>query len=210
MLGAVVFVLAPRVRSALAGLATEGVVVAGLFLPFVLAGEFRMFEYRWSVNGDTLLSLVVEPGTRFTWAMRVLQGALALGVGAALAWQLRHTMHAVWVAPLGAVAVRLALDPVRYPWYWLAVETLALLGAAEFLTARSGVIAATREGLDVRTQAAVLASPARILSERGIAPASPPSDRGADATSRPRSRSSCRRPACDRTRPQARRLLPSR
>jgi len=134
LLGAVVFVLAPHVRAALAGLATEAFVAAGLFLPFVIAGEFRMFEYRWSVNGDTLLSLVVDPGTRFTWAMRVLQGTLALGVGLGLAWPLRRTLHAVWLAPLGTVAVRLALDPVRYPWYWLAVETLALLGAAEFLT----------------------------------------------------------------------------
>jgi hypothetical protein len=134
LLGAVVFVLAPRLQAALAGLATQAFVVAGLFLPFVLAGEFRMFEYRWRVNGDTLLSLLVEPGSRFTWSMRVLQGALALGVGVALAWQLRRSLQAVWVAPLGVVAVRLALDPVRYPWYWLAVETLALLGAAAFLT----------------------------------------------------------------------------
>jgi hypothetical protein len=134
LLGAVVFVLAPRVRAALAGLATEAFVAAGLFLPFVIAGEFRMFEYRWRVNGDTLLSLVVDPGTRFTWPMRVLQGSVALAVGVGLAWSLRRTLHAVWLAPLGAIAVRLALDPVRYPWYWLAVETLALLGAAEFLT----------------------------------------------------------------------------
>jgi hypothetical protein len=134
LLGAVVFVLTPRVRTALSGLATEALVAGALFLPFVIVGEFRMFEYRWRVNGDTLLSLVLDPGTRFTWTMRVLQGTLALAVGAGLAWPLRRSLHAVWLAPLGTVAVRLALDPVRYPWYWLAVETLALLGAAEFLT----------------------------------------------------------------------------
>lgn len=134
VLGAVVFVLAPRLRATLVGLVTEVVVAAALFLPFVIAGEFRMFQYHWRVNGDTLLSLVVDPGTRFTWAMRFLQGTLALAVGAGLAWPLRRTLHAVWLAPLGAVAVRLALDPVRYPWYWLALETLALLGAAEYLT----------------------------------------------------------------------------
>ncbi len=136
LLGAVVFVLAPRVRSALAGLATEAFVAASLFLPFLVAGEFRMFEYRWQVNGDTLLSLVVDPGTRVTWPMRVLQGSVALAVGAVLAWPLRRTVHAVWLAPLGVVAVRLALDPVRYPWYWLAVETLALLGLVEFVSSR--------------------------------------------------------------------------
>lgn len=65
-----------------------------------------MFDYRWRVNGETLLSLVVEPGADFTWSMHLLQGVL----------------------------VRLALDPVRYPWYWLAAQTLILLGAAALLT----------------------------------------------------------------------------
>lgn len=142
LLGAVVFVLAPRVRAALAGLATEVSIVAGLFLPFVLAGEVRMFEYRWQVNADTLLGLVVEPGTPFGWHLRLLQGLAALTVGAGLAWGLRRTLHAVWLGPLAVVAVRLALDPVRYPWYWLALETLALLGAAELLT--SGLVGAAR------------------------------------------------------------------
>ncbi len=66
--------------------------------------------------------------------MRVGQGLAALGVGVGLAWPLRRTMHAVWLGPLAVVVVRLALDPVRYPWYWLALETLALLGFAEFAT----------------------------------------------------------------------------
>jgi len=106
MLGAVVFVLAPRARAAAAGLVTQSSVAFALFLPFVLAGEFRMFDYRWQVNGDTLLGLFVEPGTPF---------------------------YAVWLAPLAVVVVRLSLDPVRYPWYWVAPEALALLGAAELL-----------------------------------------------------------------------------
>ena len=136
LLGVVVFVLAPRGRAALAGIVAEVSLVAGLYMPFVLAGQFRMFDYHWQVNGDTLLSLVVQPGTAFTWPMRLLQGLAAVAVGAALAWPLRRTMHAVWLAPLAVVVVRLALDPVRYPWYWLALETLTLLGPAEFVTSR--------------------------------------------------------------------------
>jgi hypothetical protein len=134
LLGAVVFVLAPHVRAAAVGLLTEAAVVSGLFLPFVIAGEFRMFDYRWQVNGDTVLGLFVAPGTPFTWSMRLAQGIAALGLGALLAWPLRRTLHAVWLAPLGVVAMRLLLDPVRYPWYWLALQVLALLGMAEFLT----------------------------------------------------------------------------
>ena len=133
LLGAAVLVCAPRVRSAVAGLVTQVAVVAALFLPFVLAGEFRMFDFRWRVNGDTLLGLVVAPGTAFTWQMRVLQGLAALAAGAAVAWTFRRSAQAVWLAPLAVVAVRLGLDPVRYPWYWLALETCALLGAAAFL-----------------------------------------------------------------------------
>jgi hypothetical protein len=136
VLGAVVFVLAPRVRPAIVGLATEISVAAALFLPFVAAGELRMFDYHWSVNGDTLLSLAVASGTHFTWPMRLLQGLAAVATGAAVAWTLRRTLHAVWLAPLTVVAMRLALDPVRYPWYWLAVQTLVLLGAAELLAGR--------------------------------------------------------------------------
>jgi hypothetical protein len=136
VLGAVVFVLAPRTRAAVRGVLTELGVAAALFLPFVAAGEFRMLDFHWSVNGDTLLSLVVAPGTHFTWPMRLAQGLAALGAGAAVAWKLRRTTHAVWLAPLTVVAVRMALDPVRYPWYWLAVQTLVLLGAADLLAGR--------------------------------------------------------------------------
>ena len=62
------------------------------------------------------------------------EGLVALTAGAGVAFALRRSLHAVWLAPLKVVAVRLVLDPVRYPWYWLAVQTLALLGAAALLT----------------------------------------------------------------------------
>jgi hypothetical protein len=134
MLGAVVFLLTPRLRDAAAALLVQVGVAAALFAPFALAGEVRMFDYHWVVNGDTLLSLFVEPGTDFTWWMRLAQGGIALAVAAALAWPLRRTLHAVWLAPFVVVVVRLALDPVRYPWYWLALQTLVLVGAVELLT----------------------------------------------------------------------------
>jgi hypothetical protein len=134
VLGAVVLLLSPRLRDAFAGLVVEGLVAVALFVPFLVVGEFRMLDYHWVVNGDTLLSVVVEPGTAFTWWMRLAQGATALAVGAGLAWPLRRTAHALWLAPLAVVVVRLALDPVRYPWYWLAIEVFVLVGAVELLT----------------------------------------------------------------------------
>jgi hypothetical protein len=134
MLGAVVLLLAPRLRDAVAGFVVQVGVAAALFAPFALAGELRMFEYHWVVNADTLLSLFVDPGTDFTWWMRVAQGGTALAVGAALVWPLRRTLHAVWLGPLAVVVVRLALDPVRYPWYWLALQILVLVAAVEMST----------------------------------------------------------------------------
>jgi hypothetical protein len=136
VLGVVVFGLAPHGRAALRGVATEIGVAAALFLPFIAAGEFWMLDYHWTVNGDTLLNLVVSTGTDFTWQMRMAQGLAALAAGAAVAWRLRRSLHGAWLAPLTVVAVRMALDPVRYPWYWLAVQTLVLLGAAELLARR--------------------------------------------------------------------------
>jgi hypothetical protein len=132
LLGVVVLLVAPGVREVAAGMAVAVAGIGLLLAPFALFGEVRMFDYHWVVHGDTLLSLVVNPGTDFTWSMRLVQGSAAVGVGAAFAWPLRRTMHAVWLAPLAVVAVRLALDPVRYPWYWLALQTLVVAGVVEF------------------------------------------------------------------------------
>jgi hypothetical protein len=134
ILGVAILVLAPRVWDAVRAFAGATIVLPALLVPFALAGDFGMFEYRWEVNGDTLLSLLVEPGTTFTWPLRVLQGATAVLAGATVAWSLRRSVAALWAGPLALVAVRLALDPVRYPWYWLALETLVLVGAVQLLS----------------------------------------------------------------------------
>jgi hypothetical protein len=133
-LGLPVLLLAPGWRAAPRGLAAQVAVTGALFLPFVLFGEFRMFEHTWRVEGWTLVRFVVPAGSEFPWGLRLLQGAAALAVGAALALALRRTDRALWVVPLGVVAVRILLDPTVYSWYWLALETLALLGALELAT----------------------------------------------------------------------------
>lgn len=133
-LGAPVLLLAPRFRRAVAAGLVEAAVVVALLAPFALAGTFRMFDYEWRVATGTLLSLVVEPGTDFGWPLRLLQSSLALAAGAGIALALRRNLHAVWLAPLGLVIVRLVLDPLSYGWYWLATEALVLAGAALLLT----------------------------------------------------------------------------
>ena len=134
LLGVVALVLAPRWRDAAVGAAVAAGAAGALYLPFALAGEFRMLEYRWTVADGTLAGLVLEPGSAFPWELRLLQGAAAVGAGIAVALLLRRTSHAVW-APLAAVvAVRLLLDPLGYSWYWLALQVVVLVGAAELLT----------------------------------------------------------------------------
>jgi hypothetical protein len=77
---------------------------------------------------------LVPAGSDFPWGLRLLQGAVALIVGGALALALRRTDRAIWAVPLGIVAVRVLLDPTLYSWYWLGLETLALVGAVELVT----------------------------------------------------------------------------
>jgi hypothetical protein len=134
VLGAPVLLLAPVFRRALGGFAAQVAVTGALYLPFVLGGDFRMFDYRWRVEGWTLVRFLVPAGSDFPWGLRLLQGAVALIVGGALALALRRTDRAIWVVPLGIVAVRVLLDPTLYSWYWLGLTTLAIVGAAELVT----------------------------------------------------------------------------
>jgi hypothetical protein len=138
LLGVAVLVVAPTMARRAHAAVVAGAFTALLFAPFAVAGELRMFEFRWQVNADTLLSLLVEPGTVFGWQLRALQGLAAVSAGVAVGCALRRSAAALWATPLAVVSVRLVLDPVRYPWYWLALETLVLLGAVQL--ASSGAL----------------------------------------------------------------------
>jgi hypothetical protein len=133
VLGAVVLLLAPRLTRALAGVCVQAAVVAAMLVPFALAGTVRMFDYRWGVTSGTLVGLVVGPGAHFGWPLRFAQAALAVGVGAGLAFALRRSVHALWLAPLAVALIRILLDPVSFGWYWLQPEALVLVGAGLLL-----------------------------------------------------------------------------
>jgi hypothetical protein len=133
VMGAVLLLLAPRLKRAFVGGLVEAGVVIAMLAPFALAGSFRMFDHEWRVATGTILGLVVAPGTHFGWPLRLLQSALALAVGAAIAIRLRRSMHALWLAPLGVVVIRLVLDPLAFGWYFLEPEALVLVGAALLL-----------------------------------------------------------------------------
>jgi hypothetical protein len=133
-LGMVVLLLAPSLTRAFAGACAQAAVVSAMLAPFALAGTFRMFDYEWRVTSGTLAGLVVGPGADFGWPLRLAQAALAIGAGAAVAFALRHSVHALWLVPIAVALARLVLDPVSFGWYWLEVEALVLVGGGLLLT----------------------------------------------------------------------------
>ena len=130
ILGVAVLALAPSARDAGRGLLVAVGAAAVLFLPFVAAGQFHMGGYRWLVSSQSLVSLVVAPGTRVGWTLRILQGAVAVGAGVAVARAARGSRHAVWLVPGVVVLARLLLDPLDSGYYFVGIEGPALVGLA--------------------------------------------------------------------------------
>lgn len=134
VLGLAVLVLAPRRRDALRGVAVGCGVTAALFLPFVPGGRFEMLSYTWNVSRGSLLALFVAPGTHVGWALRIAQGAAALGAGFVVARLARRTVHAVWLVPLAVVLARLALDPLDNGYYFVGLVGPALVGLGAYVS----------------------------------------------------------------------------
>jgi len=130
ILGVAVFAFAPRLRDAAASTLVAAATALAIYLPFMLGGHFAMLSFAWKVSPPSLLSIVVPDGTPFGWPLRLLQAAVAVGAGIAVARVLRHSPHALWVAPLAIVAARLLLDPLLYSYYFAAPKGLVLVGGA--------------------------------------------------------------------------------
>jgi hypothetical protein len=128
VLGIGVLVCAPTLRGALRASAVAVAVAAGLFLPFVVAGDFAMGSYHWVVMSRSLLGQVITPGTSFGWPLRLVQGGLAVLTGAGLARAVRRSPHALWLVPLAIVLVRIALDPLQSGYYFDGIQAPALVG----------------------------------------------------------------------------------
>jgi len=130
LLGLAVLALAPGARDAARGVGVAAGSAAALFLPFVAAGHFEMGRYHWLVSSQSLLSLVVAPGTTVGWPLRLVQAGAAVGAGIAVARAARGSRHALWLVPGAVVLARLLLDPLDSGYYFVAVEGPALVGLA--------------------------------------------------------------------------------
>jgi hypothetical protein len=125
VLGAPVIFLAanPRlVKAAIAGVATLTVVYG----PFLLAGDFAVFELAWPIRPATLIGLLFPGLEVFPWGLRVLQALLALSAGVAAALLTRRSPSSVWMVLIAIIGVRLLADPLVSGYYWIAAAIAAL------------------------------------------------------------------------------------
>jgi hypothetical protein len=146
VLGVPVLFLAvsPRVlRAAVAAIITAAV----MYLPFVLTGTFRMFEYKWVVSLGTLYRALWPHLGGFPWTFRLAQAVLALAAGWLVALLTRKTVYGVWLVPLAIISVRLVFDPLLDFYYWMAPATVALCALAATLYLRKWAPALIAVGL---------------------------------------------------------------
>ncbi|KSW28993.1 glycosyltransferase 87 family protein [Cellulomonas sp. B6] len=113
-LGGGVLLLGRRARVVLVGGFVTLVGTVLLHAPFALGGEVHTFDFAWGFRADTALGWLGGVTGWSEWGLRVVQGAVAGLVGAGLAWWSRTGPV---VPVLGAVAMRLLLDPLRLTYY---------------------------------------------------------------------------------------------
>ena len=148
LLGAPVLLLAPRLRDVCRGAVVQGLATAAPFVPFLVAGPFRMFAFHWQVRSGSLVSVFLAPDTPFPWTWRLAQGALALGAGALVAHLARSRPASVALVPLAVVGVRLLLDPMSGAGYYgVAFALLALVAAAFAVDFVAAALAPRRAGV---------------------------------------------------------------
>ena len=130
--------LAPSLRQAARGAALAVGTLVLMLAPFMLAGDFHMFEFHWLVAGGPMHH-VVGVGYPFGWPLRLLQGGTTVGVAVGLARLMRKSPAAIFIIPAATTAVRLLLDPLGMFYYWDPITELALLGAATAFAQREAL-----------------------------------------------------------------------
>jgi hypothetical protein len=134
LLGASVLFLLPSSRRTIgAGVLALGVAVA-VYAPFATGGDFHMFQQHWAIVGG-IPGAIFGDGQRFTWSMRLAEAVVVVAAGSAIAMRTRRFDWSVWLVPAATSLCRLALDPVRYGYYWDTALTLLLIGVAPWLLA---------------------------------------------------------------------------
>jgi len=154
ILGVAVLALSPQLRRTAAGAGLALALPMLSLLPFVLGGDFHMFDYHWGVHSGLGL-LLLGAGQPFTWYDRVVEGALVVGAGLVAARLTRRMTEAVWIVPAAIALVRIGLDPVRNDYYWDVPLVLLVIGGA--------ALVAERGELRMRLADGLASSPRRVV-----------------------------------------------
>jgi hypothetical protein len=135
LLGIAVLLLAPRIRAVLRAAGLAVAIPSLVFLPFAVFGELRMFQHHWVTTGG-IDAAILGTGRPFGWLDRLVEAAIVVGAGAAVARRTRGLEESVWIVVAATSLCRLLLDPSRYGYYWDTSLTALLIGAAGAVTAR--------------------------------------------------------------------------
>ena len=139
-LGIPILLLATDPRRRVLAALSFTVLVAATYAPFLLFGEVNTFDFRWPVDSP-LLRPFVGDDRLFPWPLRILQGAVTVGLGGMVAVRMRSKEHVEWVLPLAIVLIRIVLDPLPHYYFWLPIEAIGIVGAAALATTRSLTVA---------------------------------------------------------------------
>jgi hypothetical protein len=133
LLGAPALLLLPgwadRIRAG--AVAAGGTLV--LYLPFVIAGPFRMGQLRWPINPHALVHQLDPSLTSFGWICRLAQAGFVVATGIfliAVARRAESRRALVWLLPAVLVLAKCATDPMVRDYYWSPLSAALLLGLA--------------------------------------------------------------------------------
>jgi hypothetical protein len=132
LLGAPVLFLLPQVRRTIAAGVVALLATAAVYAPFALGGDFHMFDLHWAIIGG-VPGYLFGNGHTFSWSMRLAEALIVVSFGSGVAWRLRRLGSSTWLVPALTSLCRLALDPVRYGYYWDTSLVLLLIGVAPLL-----------------------------------------------------------------------------
>ncbi len=126
ILGVVVIFCAHRPNYLRSGLGTVA-ALAVLYGPFVLSGNFHMFQMEWQVSSSSLESHLWPGLESFPWSLRVLQAIASLALGVIVALRTRGEWYSPAATVLATLGGRLVLDPVLHGYYWLAPAAILVV-----------------------------------------------------------------------------------
>jgi hypothetical protein len=156
VLGLPVLLLCGDWRKTARAVAACGVVAGGMYLPFVLAGPFRMGQLVWSVAPTSLVHSLDPRLTGLPWSGRLAQALVVVGLGA-LAWggvrRPSSPAVSVWLIPAVIALAKAITEPAAYEWYWLPAQIALLGGVAcvDGLSRRLVAVLVLTEGIAVTT-----------------------------------------------------------